>query len=103
LSGAGDGAEKKTGEDEKGRCTHSWTMQYRGVRKQEKRFRFQCARLILEKAVGTTDFTDFTDEEDVALERALTRRASAEKAPSLRESGSHPCDLCHPWFLNCLI
>ena len=58
---------------------------------------------ILEKAVGTTDFTDDTDEEDVVLERAFTRRVSTEEAPALRESGYHPCHPCHPWFLNCRI
>ena len=35
-----------------------------------------------------------------ALERAFTRRVSAEESPASRESGYHPCDPCHPWFLN---
>ncbi|MHB8523950.1 MAG: hypothetical protein ACYDH9_24775, partial [Limisphaerales bacterium] len=50
------------------------------------------ARFTLDKAVGTADFTDDSDEEDAALEGAFTRRVTAEKPPALRESGYHPCD-----------
>ena len=59
--------------------------------------------IILEKAVGTTDFADDADEEAIALERAFTRRVSAEEAFAFRDSGYHPCDPCDPWFLNCRI
>jgi hypothetical protein len=45
----------------------------------------------------------FQDKEDVASERAFNwcvSTVNAVRTSAFRESGYHPCDPRHPWFLN---
>ena len=56
---------------------------------------------ILKTAVGTTDFADNTDKEEIAVEGVFTRRVAAKEVLDHDKARSHPCHPCHPWFLNC--
>jgi len=71
--------------------------------KSKRRFSvaFECFNL--ETAVGTTDFTDNTDEEDVWGERPFTRQVRVPGASNGDVTVSHPWNPWNPWFLNCRI
>jgi len=42
-------------------------------------------------------------ESDCNLEGMFTRQVAAKEVLDPDEAPSHPCYLCHPWFLNCRI
>jgi len=44
----------------------------------------------LKTAVGTTDFTDFTDKEGIAVQGVFTRRVAAKEVLDHDEARSHP-------------
>ena len=54
-------------------------------------------------AVGTTDFADNTDKEEIAVQGVLTQRVAVKEVLDHDEARSHPRHTCHPWFLNCRI
>ncbi len=55
-------------------------------------------RLILEKAVGTTDYTDNTDMEGFETQALFTRKVN-RKAQTDCHNCFYPCYLCNPWLI----
>ena len=59
-------------------------------------------RINLKAAIGTTDYTDFTDIKGIINKAAFTCEV-IEKLPDFLHNSLYPCYLCNPWFVSAAV